>query len=266
MKLPVIFSGHGSTFLTSRDSDPTHQALKTLGEKIKSLPIRAVLCISAHYVKDKFSITSSEHPKTIHDHPVESLTAYRYPAMGSKLIAEEIKSYLSLGGINTHVDEARGLDHGAWLVLRAMFPVPSIPVLQLSLKDGFDRLEHFNLGQRLETLRDYGILIVGSGGITHNQNEFRSAYFSNNLEQETPVWSLAFENWVLTTIESKNFLSSGGLLNFDTHPEFSKAHPTSEHFFPLIVCAGASRQDQVTRVYKGYQPGLSTSILMFQGD
>ncbi len=164
--MPVLFIGHGSPMNALADNRYT-STLRILGERLPRP--RAILCVSAHWMTEGTWITHVRHPKTIHDFhgfPPE-LFEIQYPAPGSPEIAEEIQAFVNEPKIQAD-DEMWGLDHGAWSILRHMFPSAEIPVLQLSLYMAQPPEFHFKLGQQLQGLRKSGILIVGSGNVVHN--------------------------------------------------------------------------------------------------
>jgi 4,5-DOPA dioxygenase extradiol len=268
-KLPVIFVGHGASVYTANPDDPTHQRLKEIGERLRALQPQAIVCISAHYIQPGFAVTATPSPKTIHDHPVEALYGDHYPAQGDVELAARIVECLIQAGLNSAIDRDRGLDHGAWIPLSLMFPAPEIPVLQISLQQGDDPQLHFKLGQALQTLRDEGVLIVCSGGVTHNQAEFRRSYLSGENVNRVTEWSQGFDTWVTERlVQTPNQSCTDDIMDFASHKFYALAHPTIEHFLPLLVAVGAadqvSSESAVTKLHSGFQHSLSTAAFWFQ--
>lgn len=164
-RMPVLFVGHGNPMNAIEDNEFS-QAWIRMGS---SLPTpRAILCISAHWETVGTEVTAMQNPKTIHDFygfPPE-LFAIQYPAPGSPELAENIRSLVKT--IPVQPDQNWGLDHGTWSVLIRMFPKADIPVLQLSLDRTQSPQYHYDLGRELKSLRDQGVLIIGSGNLVHN--------------------------------------------------------------------------------------------------
>lgn len=267
--LPVIFVGHGASIYTTNPQDPAHQRLQEVGVMLQKLQPRAIMCISAHFVAPTFSVTATQSPATIHDHPVQVLYSDRYPAKGSPELADKIVQRLLHTGLDSQIDRDRGLDHGAWIPLSLMFPQHQIPILQISLQQGFDPLSHFKLGQTLQTLRDEGVLIICSGGVTHNQAEFRRGYLSGADSNVVTHWSQAFDTWVTEILIDRTGQERiAALLDFQSNEFYALAHPTIEHFLPLIMSMGAadrgSIDSKVIKLHSGFQHSLSTSAFWFE--
>ena len=237
---------------------------------LQQLQPRAIVCVSAHFVAPTFSVTATQSPTTIHDHPVQALYADRYPAQGAPELADKIVKRLINAGFDNGIDRNRGLDRGAWIPLSLMFPQPQIPILQVSLQQGFNLLLHFKLGQTLQTLRDDGVLIICSGGVTHNQAEFRRGYLTGADSNVSTTWSRAFDKWVTDILIDRTGQEKiAALLDFQSHEFYTLAHPTIEHFLPLIVAMGAAEQEsiddsKVIKLHSGFQHSLSTSAFWFE--
>ncbi len=267
--LPVIFVGHGASVYTTDPQDPTHQRLQEIGMMLQNLQPSAIVCISAHYVAPIFSVTATQSPTTIHDHPVQKLYSDRYPAIGSPELADKIVQRLIHAGFDSGIDRDRGLDHGAWIPLSLMFPKPQTPILQISLQQDFNPLLHFKLGQTLRNLRDEGVLIICSGGVTHNQAEFRRGYLSGADLNVVTEWSQAFDIWVTNILINRTGQKrTAALLDFPSHEFYALAHPTIEHFLPLIIAMGAANREsidsRIIKLHSGFQHSLSTSAFWFE--
>ena len=219
------------------------RALKSMGD---SLPQpKSILMISAHWVSGGTLLQSSEQPKTIHDFggfPKE-LYQIQYPAHTSP----DLLHTLSVKRIGIKTEEW-GLDHGAWSVLRHMYPAANIPVVPMSLDRALSFEQHYDVGKRLDYLREQGVLIIASGNIVHNLKLM-------DWSDKAPVfdWAQEFDLRVKNSIEKKDFESLINILQTD--PALTKlAHPSYEHYIPLLYILGASdSEDRMHTVYEGMQ-------------
>jgi 4,5-DOPA dioxygenase extradiol len=267
--LPMIFVGHGASVYTTNPDDPTNRRLQEIGVMLQTTAPKAIVCISAHYIKSRFSVTATQLLTTIHDHPVEQLYSYHYPARSDLALADRIVEKILQAGLDSAIDRDRGLDHGAWIPLSLMFPSAQIPVVQVALQQSYDPQLHFKLGQILQSLRDEGVLIICSGGITHNQAEFRRSYLGGEDSTVVTDWSQMFDTWVtelLINHPSPEYTAK--ILDFQSHGFHATAHPTIEHFLPLMVAMGAAYQEpsggKVIKLHSGFQHSLSTAAFWFQ--
>ena len=262
-RTPALFVGHGAAIFTTTPSDPTHQFLAGMAAEVAGWQPRAIVVISAHYAGDPLRVTGPGPLTTIHDHPVREVQGYRYPGHGDEWLTRRVHAALGGAGLEARVDETRGLDHGAWVPLSLLLPKGEIPVAQLSLAVGADASgpsDHVALGRVLGPLRNEGILLVGSGGITHDQGEFRRGYFGGrDVTVPAPV-SRDFDGWVTKVVTTRRGEErAAALAAFERHPLAAAAHPTSEHFLPLLVIAGAAGKDAGRKRFEGFQHSLSTS-------
>jgi 4,5-DOPA dioxygenase extradiol len=233
MTLPTVFLSHGSP-MHAIDSGIAGRTWTELGRKLPRP--RAVLMASAHWETSVPMVTGSARPETIHDFGgfPEELYRLRYPAPGAPEVASEIVARLKTAGIAGGIDGLRGLDHGAWVPLRWMYPDADIPVVQLSVQPDRDTEYHLRLGRALRPLADQGILIVGSGHATHNLRDWVS---SRRSGQPMPYVD-AFSRWLQQSLASGD---DDALTHYrDRAPEAVRAHPTEEHFLPLFVAWGAA--------------------------
>ena len=230
-RLPVLFLSHGAPTLPLDVAHPTHGFLKRLGRELPAP--RAILVASAHWDTRVPTLTASAQPETIHDFygfPQE-LYAMRYPAPGSDELVEETAELLQEAGLPVQADPARGLDHGAWVPLLLMYPEARIPVVQLSLQTGAGPAHHLQLGEALAPLRDQGVLVIGSGGATHNLREF-----FRPMPGQDESYVPEFSAWLKDVLERGDKQS---LVDYRRlAPQAARAHPTEEHFFPVLVAAG----------------------------
>lgn len=226
--LPTLFLSHGAPDMALRDT-PSHRFLAGLG---KTLPEpKAILAVSAHWETETPMITAAAHPPMIYDFHGFPPALYRlqYPAPGSPALAARIKTLLPEAGL----DEARGLDHGAWSPLILLYPEARIPVVQLSVQPQHDAACHYDLGRRLAPLREEGVLIVATGNATHNLREaFRGGHAS------PPPEVTEFTAWLHDALAKKDHAL---LKTWETAaPHARWNHPTPEHFLPLFVALGAA--------------------------
>lgn len=233
-RLPTLFISHGSPMLALQDS-PARRFLSELG---KSLPRpRAILVASAHWETLKVpALSFAEHPETIHDFggfPAE-LFAIQYPAPGAPQVAARAASLLEAAGLAVDRSADRGLDHGAWVPLRLMYPEADIPVAQISILRGAAPADHEKIGAALTALRDEGVLVIGSGSLTHNLSEIgRGA-----AQLAAPAWVTDFGDWMNSMLEAgrRDALRDYRRLA----PHAVRNHPTDEHLLPLFVAMGAA--------------------------
>jgi 4,5-DOPA dioxygenase extradiol len=230
--LPGLFLSHGAPTLPLDHDHPTHAFLKGLGATLPRP--RAILMVSAHWDTRIPALTTASRPETIHDFYgfPEELYALRYPAPGSAELVRETADLLKASGIEVSEDPERGLDHGAWVPLMLMYPEADIPVVQLSLQTVAGAAHHWKLGEALAPLRASGVLVIGSGGATHNLREFFRPIAGQD-ESYVPKFTAWLED-ALTHGDRES------LVDYRRRaPDARRAHPTEEHFFPLLVAAGA---------------------------
>jgi 4,5-DOPA dioxygenase extradiol len=245
MRAPVLFIGHGSPMNAIDDNDFT-RALRALGRRL-ARP-RAVLCVSAHWMTEGTWITHQARPRTIHDFYgfPKPLFDVEYPAPGDPALAEDIRARTAGLRINLD-DEQWGFDHGAWSVLRHLFPAADVPMLQLSLYMERGADYHFSAGRALAPLRDQGILIVGSGNIVHNLRLIKWQ------EGVAPYpWAVAFDGWVKAKLDAGD---SAALVSDATASEDGRLSiPTPEHWYPFLYAVGAADPDErPVTVFEGLQ-------------
>jgi 4,5-DOPA dioxygenase extradiol len=230
VKLPAVFVSHGAPSLALEAGDPTHVFLRGLGEALGTP--RGIVCVSAHWEAPSAAITGAAAPATIHDFYgfPEALSKIRYSAPGDPALAARVGALLE-----ARIDERRGFDHGAWVPLSLMYPRADVPVIQLSVQSRLDAAHHAALGRALAPLREEGILILGSGGATH---DLRRAAFGDGGDAPVPADVRAFEGWLVSRVEAGE---TDELIAWRTRaPHPGTNHPTPEHFLPLFVPLGAA--------------------------
>lgn len=231
--LPSLFVPHGApTFALNPGA-----AGAALREQALHLPPpRAIIIVSAHW--ETLTPTLGDAPRldTIHDFHgfPEALYAIHYPATGCREAADEVAEAIQAAGMTVDRDSRRGLDHGAWVPLRLMFPEADVPVIPLSLPVRGGPQQAFRLGQALAPLSRLGFLIIGSGSITHNLRDFQLAFQDRG---RTPAYVREFSDWIADRLASHDLAA---LLDYRRQaPHAARAHPSEEHLLPLFVALGA---------------------------
>ena len=197
-------------------------------------------------------------PPTIHDFGrfPDELYQMRYPAPGAPELARTVCHLLELSGLDPSLDEERGLDHGAWVPLRLVYPAADIPVVQVSVQTAAGPRHHLEVGRALEPLRDQEILIMGSGGATHNLRE-GGRWDAQDAPAAPPSYVRDFDGWLHQSISEGNLEV---LLDYrKAAPDTARNHPTEEHFLPLFVPLGAAGEDaRGKRLHHGIAYGFSS--------
>jgi len=236
-KMPVLFLGHGSP-MNAIEENQFVVGFRTIA---KTLPTpNAILCISAHWYTNGTKVTAMELPRTIHDFggfPKE-LFEVQYPAKGSPALAEETQKALS--PISVELDEKWGLDHGAWSVIKHLYPDANIPVVQLSIDYTQPAQYHYDLAQSLNELRSKGVLIIGSGNIVHN---LRMVDFANfDRDNYGYDWAIEAREFINSHLLNGNYLP---LINYQKQSKsLQLAIPTPEHYLPLIYTLGLQQKGE----------------------
>jgi 4,5-DOPA dioxygenase extradiol len=250
--MPTIFFGHGNPMnAVSKNSYTEDWA--SIG---KSIPRpKAVLSVSAHWYVPYCAVTSNLSPRTIHDFggfPKE-LYQIEYPAPGSLELALRVK-YL-LAPVAVSLDERWGLDHGTWSVMKHVFPKANIPIVQLSINETQPPSFHYELGKRLASLREEGVLIIGSGNIVHNL----SAYSWGESNVHPFDWAVRFEEHARESLIRGD---DAPLVNYQSFGrDVIMSAPTPEHYLPLLYVLGLRRKkDKVSFPVEGVDGG-SISML-----
>eukprot|EP00927_Polykrikos_kofoidii_P077009 TRINITY_DN74001_c0_g1_i1.p1 TRINITY_DN74001_c0_g1~~TRINITY_DN74001_c0_g1_i1.p1 ORF type:complete len:316 (+),score=37.40 TRINITY_DN74001_c0_g1_i1:70-948(+) len=246
-RMPCVFINHGGGPLPLLGRQP--QIANFLSGYAATLPggrqPSAILMVTAHWEAPEITVSGGDGHQLLFDYsgfPTESY-AYQYPAPGSPDLARRVKHLLEARGIPCDVDTQRGLDHGVFVPLMLMFPKACVPVIALSLKHSQDAAEHIAVGLALESLRDEGVLIVGSGASFHN---FKYIFSTGATRQIGCAHSAAFDSWLretLTSPEIEDETERRVRMNAWSHaPSALHAHPpkAAEHLMPLFVVFGAA--------------------------
>ncbi len=233
--LPALFVSHGAP-LFAIDPGTTGPALRAWGAQLPA-DLRGVVVMSPHWMSRGAAVMTTPQPQTWHDFGgfPPALYELQYPAAGSPSLAQEVIALLGAAGMAAQPDAKRPFDHGTWVPLMHLLPGANVPVVQVSLPAGAGPREVYAMGAALAPLRDQGVLLMGSGSMTHNLAEFFGG------EREPAPYVLEFSRW----IESK--MSTGdldALLNYRSQaPNAHRAHPTEDHFLPVFFALGAAGAD-----------------------
>ncbi len=211
---------------------------------------RAILMATAHWETQLPMVSGNPQPSMIYDFGgfSEDLYKIRYSAPGDPQLAARAQSLLKAAGMTAGIDGCRGLDHGTWVPLLHLYPAADIPVVQLAVQPTTDPHHHLEMGRALSPLRGEGVLIVGSGHLTHNLRDWMMA----PRTQERASYAQEFQEWVKTRLDQNDV---DGLIRYRRDaPHAVRAHPTEEHFLPLFVALGAAGSAaKPTRVFDGFE-------------
>ncbi|MBX3660916.1 MAG: dioxygenase [Burkholderiales bacterium] len=247
---PALFISHGAPTLVL-EPGPTRDALAALGAALE--PPRAILVLSAHWETATPAISTAAQPDTIHDFHgfPEALYRLRYPARGAPQLAVRAAQLLAAAGMAAAAVPGRGLDHGAWVPLMLMHPQADIPVTQLALQPALGPAHHLRLGEALRPLRDEGVLILGSGSVTHNLREFGR----HDYAAPPPDWVSGFNDWLAERLAAGD---RDALLDYRSRaPHAACNHPSEEHLLPLFAALGAATPGLAPqRIHAGYTHGV----------
>ena len=240
--IPTLFVSHGSPRILQTEAEDT-QSIRRLATQFAKPT--AIVVVSAHWIDDPVGISNMHELDTIHDFGgfARELYQLQYPAKGDAALSKQIAELLQQQGIETKLHTDRGLDHGAWVPLMLMYPAADIPVVQVSLAAG-NLQQQVNIGEALRPLRAQGVLIMGSGGSVHNLSEMKD-------NANTDQWAINFEQWLRQAIEGNDF---NQLISADKFPpEFRRAHPSIEHYVPVIVAwAAGDRTKAGKRIHHSF--------------
>ncbi|MDD2743568.1 MAG: class III extradiol ring-cleavage dioxygenase [Rhodocyclaceae bacterium] len=229
----ALFVPHGAPTFALRPG----AAGAALTTAVRTLPQpRAIIVVSAHWDTALPTVGFAERPETIHDFwgfPDELYTL-RYPATGCREAANEVVAAIKAAGLPVAEDAERGLDHGAWVPLRLMFPEADVPVIPLSIQSRGGPQQAYALGQALAPLAAKGFLVIASGNVTHNLRDYQQAAQNNG---QTPAYVRQFTDWLAERLVAHD---TPALLDYRRQaPGAAQAHPSDEHLLPLFVALGA---------------------------
>ncbi len=239
---PSLFISHGApTF--ALEPGILGPRLAALGKSLAG--IEAVVVVSPHWETRGIRITTSGHPETIHDFGgfPAALYSLQYPARGAPEVATAAAQWLRTSGYDVVLDDQRGLDHGAWVPLMHLLPDAQVPIVQVSMPWDLDASGALSLGAALAPLRDRGVLVIGSGSLTHNLYEFRQHNYTD------APYAHEFAAWARDKVLHKDTASLVDYRRRGPHAE--RAHPSEDHYLPLLVALGASMAADQPAVIEG---------------
>ncbi|MEU0091118.1 class III extradiol ring-cleavage dioxygenase [Kribbella sp. NPDC006257] len=251
MTTPVLYLSHGAPPLADDRVWTAELAAVSAGLAKPT----AILIVSAHWEAAPLTLAATETVPLFYDFwgfP-DRYYEVQYAAPGAPSLAAQVLKLLSAPGTPVYDDPSRGLDHGAYVPLKEMYPDADIPVLQVSMPT-LDPAKLFEIGRKLAPLRDQGVLIIGSGFTTHNLSAMS---MSGGPDGPAPSWSIEFDDWAQRALAAQDLDS---LIDFlHKAPAAGIAHPRTEHFAPLFVSLGAAEKSlgSASTVVDGFWYGLS---------
>ena len=248
--LPTLFLSHGSP-MHAINAGAAGDVWAALARSVATP--KAVLMVTAHWETDVPTLSGSAAPPMIYDFSgfPDALYKIQYHAPGDPALAMRAAARLTEAGIRSAVDTSRGFDHGTWVPLLKMFPDARIPVVQLSVQPALSPMHHFQVGRALAGLADEGVLIVGSGHLTHNLQD----WMMSRDQHGRMAYATEFQQWVHGQLVAHNV---DALCQYrETSPQGLRSHPTPEHFLPLFVAWGTAENDGkhavAQRVFDGFE-------------
>jgi len=236
--VPALFVSHGAP-LFALDAGETGPALTRWGQALRARfpALRGVVVMSPHWMARTPQVMTGPQPATWHDFGgfPPALYQLQYPAPGAPALAQEVLDLLQAAGVAAQGDAQRPFDHGAWVPLMHLFPEADLPVVQVALPVGAGPAEVYAMGAALRGLRSQGVLVLGSGSMTHNLAEFFGG------AREPAPYVIAFSRWIESALARGDLKA---LLNYRSlAPHAERAHPTEDHFLPLFFALGAAGDD-----------------------
>lgn len=253
MMMPVLFVGHGSPMNAIEKNEFT-KGWETIEKNI--VRPKAVLCISAHWMTEGIKVATTATLNIIYDFYgfPQALYDVIYQPAGSPQFAMDVINQFE-GTVKE--DNSWGIDHGTWSVMKIMYPNGDIPTFQMSVDMNADPQYLFSIGEKLQFLREHGVLIMGSGNIVHNLRMMDFTHINEGFD-----WAKSFDEFILEQIKNRNFQE---IFHYQDRKEAHFAVPTTEHFYPLLYILGATKEtDQVTVYNHAYMAGsLSMTSYLF---
>lgn len=255
-KMPVLFLGHGSP-MNAIEENEFVTGFRNVAKNIPH-PV-AILCVSAHWETRGTFVTAMQNPPTIHDFGgfPKALFDVQYPAPGSPELAQEVRNLVQ--GVEVGMDQSWGLDHGAWSVIKHLYPNADVPVVQLSLNYNMTPAQHYDLAKQLSALRNKGILIVGSGNMVHNLGLLE--WSKLNADNYAFDWTLEASS------KMKEYILKGDheqLIQFQNQGRaFQLAIPTPEHYLPMLYMLALQEKNEVPTLFNDKAVAGSLTMTSF---
>ena len=252
VKMPVLFLGHGSP-MNAIEENEFVTSFRQLGKEL--VRPNAILCISAHWETKGTYVTAMQHPRTIHDFGgfPQTLFDVQYPVPGSPELAQETKAIITKTQVE--LDDKWGLDHGAWSVIKHLYPNADIPVIQMSIDYSQPAIYHYELAKEINSLRNKGILIIGSGNMVHN---LRKVAWDKLNETYAYDWAIEANE------KMKSYILRGDhqkLIHFKSQgTAFDLAIPTPEHYIPLLYTLALKEENENVTLFNDKPVGGSLTM------
>ncbi|CAG8445964.1 2458_t:CDS:2 [Funneliformis mosseae] len=266
-KMPCYYISHGGPTLVIDKEDESYQWMQRWGKSIiKEIKPKAIVVLSAHWETTEAIRVTNFSGKTpiIYDFYgfPEILYKQTYDGKGSPVLAKRIVDLLNQAGFQSELDDKRGFDHGCWIPLKVAIPEPGdLPIIQVSLTRKASYEHHIKVGRVLASLRNEGIIIIGSGSLVHN---LRETFATLDKKDFVAPYVGPFESDIeklCTKFTGKE--RDQKLIDLINHPLLRKAHPTDDHLVPLHIAAGVAGDDQGTKLHTKYFSALSMSAIGF---
>lgn len=264
VRMPTYYISHGGgpwPWIMDQmpgDMSLLHESLRAIPSEIGVTP-RAILAVSGHWETPNFTVQTNPNPPMVYDYGGFPEFTYhiKYPAPGSPEVAARVSELLGDAGIVHDEDPHRGFDHGVFAPLYVSYPEADVPILQLSIRHGYDPEAHLAAGRALAPLRDEGVVIIGSGLSYHNLRDFTAT---------GAAASERFDAWLNDTLVTVDHdTRTTRLIDWDQAPSARHAHPAEDHLIPLMVAVGAAEGDDGERIYydKGFMGDITASSYRF---
>lgn len=250
-RMPSLFVSHGSP-MTAISPSAARDFFLSFAQELPRP--KAILVATAHFESEEPLLSTDEKPAMIYDFGSFPKTLFEivYPAPGSPVVAQRAAQALQAAGHEAYGVSDRGFDHGTWVPLSLMYPDADIPVVQISVQPELGAAHHMQIGRSLAPLRDEGVLVIGSGSLTHNLYELSRS----GRQFDAPVrdWVVEFADWIAKKVEAG---SAEDIAHYRERAPFAlENHPTDEHFLPLPFAMGAGAGAKGQRVHASYEYGL----------
>jgi 4,5-DOPA dioxygenase extradiol len=249
-RMPSLFISHGAPDLAVRPT-PAHEALRALARAVPKP--KAVVIASAHWPTEVPTVATGMAPETIYDFGGfdPRLRTMRYPAPGAADVSRRAAALMRAAGLAASEDVDQGYDHGVWTPLILLFPEADVPVAQVSIQPHRDPAHHLAIGRALSPLREEGVMIIGSGAMTHNLR----AYFTGPAGGASAAWASEFTSWMKGRLEANDVAALVDYRSRAPHAELN--HPEDEHLLPLYVPLGATRMGEpIRQIHASFDKGV----------